>query len=59
MSFQLRAEFFNVWNQHIFTADGQFGSMAYTNDLASPEFGLWNGSVTTPRNIQVGARLEF
>jgi type 1 fimbria pilin len=57
--FQLRADFFNVWNQHIFTASGQEGSMAYTNDLASPEFGFWNGSVTSPRNIQVGARLEF
>jgi hypothetical protein len=59
LRFQLLAEFFNVWNQHIFTASGQFGSMAFTNDLASPDFGFWNGSVTKPRNIQVGARLEF
>jgi hypothetical protein len=57
--FHLLADFFNVWNQHIFTASGQFGSMAFTNDLASPDFGTWNGSVTRPRNIQVGARLEF
>jgi hypothetical protein len=57
--FQVRAEFFNIWNQHIFTASGDFGSMAFTNDLASPDFGFWNGSVTNPRNIQIGTRLEF
>jgi hypothetical protein len=57
--FQLRVEFFNLFNQHIFTSSGQFGSSAFTTDLASPDFGYWNGEVTNPRNIQLGARFEF
>ena len=59
VNFQIRAGFFNLFNQHHFTASGQFGSMAFGNDLASPDFGFWNGSVTKPRQIQIGARLEF
>ncbi len=57
--FELRFEFFNLWNQHIFTDSGQFGSSAFVNDIAAPDFGFWNGAVTNPRNIQIGARLEF
>lgn len=56
---QLRFEMFNLWNQHIFTASGQFGESAFTTDIASPDFGMWNGTVTNPRNIQMGVRLEF
>jgi hypothetical protein len=59
VKFQLRFEMFNLWNQHIFTASGQFGESAFTTDIASPDFGMWNGNVTNPRNIQIGARLEF
>ena len=59
VNFQIRAGFFNVFNQHHFTSSGQFGGMAFGNDLASPDFGLWNGAVTNPRQIQIGARLEF
>jgi hypothetical protein len=59
VKFQLRFEMFNLWNQHIFTASGQFGESAFTTDIASPDFGMWNGAVTNPRNIQIGARLEF
>jgi hypothetical protein len=59
VNLQLRIEAFNVWNWHSFVASGQWGSSAFNTDLASPEFGQWNGSVTNPRNIQVAARLEF
>jgi hypothetical protein len=59
---QLRGEFFNAFNWHHFVASGSTlrgGVTAFDNDLASPSFGLWNGQVSSPRNIQVGARLEF
>ncbi len=59
---QLRTEFFNAFNWHHFVASGSTlrgGVSAFDNDLASPSFGLWNGQVSSPRNIQVGARLEF
>jgi hypothetical protein len=29
------------------------------NDLASPDFGKWNGAVSAPRNIQFGVKLLF
>ena len=32
---------------------------AFTTDLASPDFGRWNGGVSNPRVIQLAARLEF
>src|SRR5205823_12548519 len=51
VNLQLRAEFFNVWNWHIFNCSSQcFGGLAFTNDVSSPTFGMWNGAVTTPRN---------
>ncbi|NWG14508.1 MAG: TonB-dependent receptor [Acidobacteria bacterium] len=56
---QLRAEFFNLWNWHIFNAQGGWGGSSFTTDINSPDFGMWNGSVTNPRNIQVGVRLGF
>jgi len=62
MNFQIRAEFFNLWNWHIFNATGDSrggGSQAFTYDVSSADFGKWNGTVTSPRNIQVGARFEF
>jgi hypothetical protein len=59
VNFQIQAGFFNLFNQHHFTASGQFGSMAFGNNLSAPNFGLWNGAVTKPRAIQIGARLEF
>ena len=33
--------------------------LAFTNDLASPDFGRWNGFVTDPRSIQLAFRFEF
>ena len=61
MNLQLRIEAFNVWNWHNFTVAGNSnsGQFAFDTDIASPDFGVWNGSVTDPRVIQVAARLEF
>jgi hypothetical protein len=62
VSLQIRAELFNVWNWHSFNNPGQFSSgvgSAWTTDIASPSFGLWNGTVSTPRNIQLGAKIIF
>jgi hypothetical protein len=59
MRFQLRGEFFNLFNWHNFVSSGQWGGQAFTTDPSSPDFGKWNGSVTSPRNIQIGARFEF
>jgi len=50
---QIRAEFFNAWNWHCL--DGA----PFVNDIASPSFGDWNGSVSSPRNIQLGVRFVF
>lgn len=56
---QIRFEIFNLWNWHMFTNPGQWGGLAFNNDLASPDFGRWNGSVTDPRTMQLAARFEF
>ena len=37
----------------------QWGGNAFNTDVNSADFGLWNGSVTSPRVIQLAARLEF
>ena len=47
-----RGEFFNVWNWHTFTNN-------FTTDVSSPSFGIWNGGVSNPRNIQFGAKIIF
>jgi len=62
LRFQIRAEFFNVWNWHTFSSSGTWGGQAwaFNNDISSADFGVWDGaSVSQPRNIQIGARLEF
>jgi hypothetical protein len=59
VNLQLRIEAFNVWNWHIFSNAGEFGGLAFTNDIASPNFGKWNGSVTDPRSVQLAFRFEF
>ena len=60
LNFQLRAEFFNLWNWHVFNDSGEWGGLAFNNDINSPNFGKWNtGDVTDPRNIQIGVRLDF
>ncbi len=62
INFQFRAELFNIWNWHVFSARGnifQLQSAAFNLDLASPNFGQWAGAVSDPRNVQVAARIEF
>jgi Carboxypeptidase regulatory-like domain len=61
INLQLRIEAFNVWNWHIFQAQGNvnYGLTAFNTDLTSPDFGKWNGTVSDPRNVQVAARIEF
>src|SRR6266446_2824338 len=60
LNLQLRIEAFNLWNWHVLTKGGFSGSgSAFTTDLASPDFGKWNGTVSDPRHVQVAARLEF
>jgi Carboxypeptidase regulatory-like domain/TonB-dependent Receptor Plug Domain len=63
MNFQLRFAFFNAFNQHWFynaaNVNNQGSSFAFNNDIAAPNFGAWNGGVSSPRTIQIGARFEF
>ncbi|MGH9372856.1 MAG: carboxypeptidase regulatory-like domain-containing protein [Vicinamibacterales bacterium] len=59
MNLQVRFEIFNLWNWHMFSNPGEFGGLAFDNDLASASFGEWNGSVTDPRTMQVAVRFEF
>lgn len=61
LQFQLRADFFNAWNWHIFSSGTTWGYSppAFNTDLSSPGFGIWSGAVTVPRNIQVAARITF
>jgi hypothetical protein len=56
---QIRFEIFNLWNWHMFSNPGEFGALAFNNDLSSPDFGKWNGSVTESRTMQIAARFEF
>ena len=51
VNFQVRADFFNVYNWHTLTG--------FNTDVASPSFGTWNGGVTNPRYVQVGGRIQF
>jgi hypothetical protein len=63
--FQLRGDAFNVFNAHHFNSVGAFiqssglGGSAFNTDVASPDFGKWNGGVSSPRNIQVSGRISF
>jgi hypothetical protein len=61
LNIQIRAEAFNIFNNHYFTCDGQaFGDcIPFNNDPSSTKFGVWNGTVTQPRNIQLVGRITF
>ncbi len=62
VGFQLRAEAFNIWNWHVFQNQGNnfsTSTSAFSTDIGSSGFGIWNGDVTSPRNIQVAGRLTF
>ncbi len=56
---QLRAEFFNLGNWHTFSSTGPWSGTTFDIDIASPTFGMWDGSVSDPRNIQLGVRISF
>jgi len=64
-TFQMRGDAFNVFNAHHFNTVGAFiqssglGGSAFNTDVASPDFGKWNGSVSSPRDIQVSGRISF
>jgi hypothetical protein len=61
VNFEIRAEAFNLFNNHYFTCDGQaFGDcIPFNNDPSSSNFGVWNGTVSQPRNIQLVGRITF
>jgi len=60
VNFLIRAEAFNAFNLHNFTcASGGEGCSAFNTSLGDSNFGMWNGSVTTPRNVQLVGRIEF
>jgi hypothetical protein len=57
---QLRVDAFNILNAHAFTPAGDFwGDPAFNTDISSGDFGIWNGTVTNPRNVQLAARISF
>jgi hypothetical protein len=61
LNMEVRAEIFNLFNNHYFTCDGTaFGDcLPFNNDPSSASFGEWNGTVTQPRNIQLVGRITF
>ena len=68
LKFQLRGDAFNVFNNHYFITVGVsnssgysngMGGSAFTTDVSSPSFGMWNGTVTQQRNLQVSGRFVF
>jgi len=56
---QFRFEAFNLWNWHRWVSSGQWGGLAFDTNVGSSDFGRWNGSVSSPRIIQVALRLEY
>lgn len=61
VNIELHAEAFNAFNNHYFTCDGQaFGDcVPFNNDPSSSSFGVWSGTVSQPRNIQLVGRITF
>ncbi len=60
LALDIRAEMFNIFNNHYFTCDGNFSSCTpFNNDPSDPKFGTWNGQVTQPRNVQLVGRITF
>lgn len=51
--FQMRFEAFNVLNLH------NFSRTPVSVDVSSPNFGLWDGQTSPPRNLQIGGKLTF
>jgi hypothetical protein len=61
ITFQLRANFFNAFNNHYFASPGgtMGGGVAFNNDISNSDFGQSNGTVTAPRTIQFSGRISF
>ena len=61
MKLEFRGEAFNIWNAHYLTCDDQlwWDCMPFSNDISSADFGLWNGTVSRPRNVQLVGRFTF
>jgi len=61
LNMEVRAEIFNLFNNHYFTCDGEaFGDcLPFNSDPSSSTFGVWNGTVSQPRNIQLVGRITF
>jgi hypothetical protein len=49
---QIRGEAFNALNSHSFLNN-------FVSNIQSPSFGTWNGSITAPRNLQLGGKITF
>jgi hypothetical protein len=49
---EIRGEAFNIFNVHSFTNN-------LVADIENPSFGMWNGNVTAPRNLQLGGKVTF
>jgi hypothetical protein len=58
MTFKFTANFFNLLNSHYFVSQGNGPGSAFNTDVYN-SFGQWNGTVSTPRNIQVAGRISF
>ena len=57
MNIELRAEAFNLANRHIFAQPYNLGPNP--NAGANTNFGYVNGTVDTPRLVQLELRLRF
>jgi hypothetical protein len=63
-NFRFQVNFFNSFNSHYFLNQGDTNGgtgYAFVTDVAASgnSFGTWNGTVTTPRTIQLVGRFEF
>lgn len=61
IALQFSANFFNAFNNHYYVSQGNGPSSAFVTDVNAPgdTFGTWNGTVSSPRRIQVAARIQF
>ena len=61
VTFKFTANFFNFFNNHYLVSQGNGPGSAFNTDVAAAgnSFGQWNGTVSTPRTIQVAGRFSF
>ncbi len=58
-NFNFSVNFFNAFNNHALISQGNGPGSAFVTDVASKDFGTWNGNASSPRSIQLAARIEF